>query len=168
MERECITFRPVAPDDGQALCDVHRLAILTLARDAYSQAELESWSYGITPESDLRAMAAENHIAEVAVDDHGRVVAFCSLRDDEVKALYVHPEAAGMGLGRQLMQRAEDLIVSCGHRQVRVEASASALTFYEGLGYVVEESGDFPSRGGLMLRAHELTKPLLRRDPSGA
>lgn len=160
MNKHVVTFRPVAPDDGQALCDVHRLAILTLARDAYSQAELESWTYGITPESDLKAMAAENHVAEVAVDHHGRVVAFCSLRDDEVKALYVHPDAAGMGLGRQLMQRAEARIVSCGHRQVRVEASASALTFYEGLSYVVEESGDFPSRGSLMLRAHKLTKPL--------
>ena len=88
------------PDDGQALCDVHRAAILTLARHAYSQAELESWAFGITAQS-----------------------------------------------------------------QVRVEASASGLTFYEGLGYVVEESGDFPSRGGLKLRAHKLTKSLLYRGP---
>ena len=110
-------------------------------------------------------MAAENQIAEVAVDDHDRVVAFCSLRDDEVMALFVHPDAAGVGLGRRLMQRAEARIASSGYSQVRVEASASGLTFYEGLGYVVEESGDFPSRGGLKLRAHKLTKSLLYRGP---
>ena len=124
------------PDDGQALCDVHRAAILTLARHAYSQAELESWAFGITAQSDLKAMA-----------------------------LYDHPDAAGKGLGRRLMQRAEARIASSGYSQVRVEASASGLTFYEGLGYVVEESGDFPSRGGLKLRAHKLTKSLLYRGP---
>ncbi len=168
LERDAFTFRPVAPDDGPALCNVHRTSIFTLARHAYSSVEIESWVHGITPDSDLAAMAAENHVAEVALNDQGRIVVFCSVRDDEVMALYVHPDAAGKGLGRQLMQRAEEQIAASGHRMVRVEASASGLAFYERLGYMIMESGDFPSRGGLLMRAHKLTKSLLPRAPSGA
>ncbi|MBT6203334.1 MAG: GNAT family N-acetyltransferase [Alphaproteobacteria bacterium] len=153
------TFRPVTGGGGPALCEVHRTSILVLGRAFYSQKEVESWAHGLSPNTD--AMATEGHLAEVALDEKGEVVVFCSVRGDEVKALYVHPAAAGKGLGRALMERAEAVISGAGHEHARVEASQSGLGFYQRLGYVVQEAGDFPSRGGVMLKAFILTKPLV-------
>lgn len=103
MKKHAVIFRPVAPDDGQALCDVHRAAMLTLGRHAYSQAELESWAYGITLESDLKAMA-----------------------------LCVHPDAAGVGLGWRLMQRAEARIASSGMLGPALREARRALPSMKG------------------------------------
>lgn len=166
MARPAVTFRPVAPDDGEALCRVHRAAILTLGRGAYSAEEVQSWVHGLTPESERDAMRDESQIAEVALDDAGRIVAFCYTLEDEVKALYVHPDAAGQGLGRRFMERAESRMAEAGFRQVRVEASASGRPFYERLGYRVTQAFDFPSRGGLAMKAFRMIRELPSRDPS--
>ncbi len=145
------TFRPVEKEDGTSLCAVHRAAILVLGRHAYSEEEVESWAHDLSTSTDVDAMESEGQSAEVAVDETGTVVAFCSLKEDEVKALYVHPDAADKGVDGALTARAEVAIAAAGYRTVRVEASASGLAFHKRLGYRRIEAFDFSSRSGLTM-----------------
>ena len=154
------SIRSGRPDDGEDLLRVHKKSILRLGRAAYSEAETESWSANLVAEGYGRAMADEGEIFLVAVDATDRVVGFCSHRDDEIMALYVHPDWTRRGIGSDLLGRAEAAVAAAGHGTVRVTAALVARAFYEGQGYRVVESRDWRTRGGLMIEVLDMTKAL--------
>jgi len=154
------SIRPGRADDGADLLRVHRDAILRLGTAAYSVAETESWCADLVAEGYGRAMADEGEIFLVAVDATDRVVGFCSHRDDEIMALYVHPDWTRRGIASDLLRRAEAAIEKEGHEAVRLDAALVARSFYERHGYRVVESKDWQSRGGLVIEVLFMTKPL--------
>lgn len=155
-----IIVRAAVPGDGAAIMAVHVAAILGLGSGHYTQPELESWAAGLTPERYARAMTEGGEAMEVACDGSGRIVAFCSWSDDEVCAVYVHPDAARRGLGSILLARAEAAIVARGHRTIRIGASLSGRALYERHGHRVVAQKDWVTRGGLAIRAVEMEKDL--------
>ena len=154
------TIRPGRPDDGEDLLRVHRDAILRLGRAAYSAAETESWCANLVAEGYGRAMAEAGEIFLVAVEAAGRIVGFCSHRDDEIMALYVHPDRTRRGIASDLLGRAEAAIEAAGHGTVRVTAALAGRPFYERQGYRVVESRDWRTRGGLVIEVLDMTKAL--------
>jgi putative acetyltransferase len=87
----------------------------------------------------------------VAVD--GKIVG-CGgiwLHEDyaEVKRVYVHPEARGLGLAKKIMARLEDEARSAGRTVARLETGIwqpEALGLYQALGYADRGPfGDYPT-----------------------
>lgn len=154
------SVRPGRPDDGEDLLRVHRDAILQLGTAAYSEAETESWCADLVAEGYGRAMTEEGEIFLVAVDATDRVIGFCSHRDDEIMALYVHPDRVRRGIASDLLRRAEAAIAAAGHERVRVTAALVARAFYECQGYRVAETRGWRSRGGLVIEVLDMTKAL--------
>jgi RimJ/RimL family protein N-acetyltransferase len=154
------TLRHGRPDDGAAILRVHRRAILALARADYTEKETRSWATKLVPEGYGKAMTEGGEIYEVALDQAGRMIAFCSRREDEVVALFVDPDWAREGLGSVLLRRAEAAIAAAGHRRVRVGASRTGQRFYETHGYRLVERRGWQSRGGLVLEMLAMEKPL--------
>ena len=153
-------IRPAVPADGAAIRDVHVASILGLGPGHYTRAELESWAAGLDPDRYGEAMTVEGELFEVACTADGRIVAFCSRRDDEVCALYIHPDAARRGLGGTLLRRAEAAIAAAGHRTIRIGASLSGRPLYERHGYRTVAEKDWITRGGLVVRAFDMEKTL--------
>jgi RimJ/RimL family protein N-acetyltransferase/GNAT superfamily N-acetyltransferase len=141
------TLRDGRPDDGAAILRVHRRAILALARADYTEKETRSWAAKLVPEGYGKAMTEGGEIFEVAFDEAGRVIAFCSRREDEVVALFVDPDWARQGLGSVLLRRAEAAIAAAGHRRARIGASRTGQRFYESHGYRLVERRGWQSRG---------------------
>lgn len=139
---------------------MHVASILGLGPGHYTQAELESWAAGLTSDDYARAMAQGGETMEVACDEIGRIVAFCAWKDDEVCAVYVHPDAARRGLGSTLLARAEAAIVADGHRTIRIGASLAGRPLYERHGYRVVAEKDWTTRGGRVIRALDMEKGL--------
>lgn len=78
---------------------------------------------------------------QTMVCEHGALglVAVGALDGNEIKRVYVHPEAHGLGAGRAVMATLEATARQAGRTRLRLEASPSSVSFYEGLGYSAED-----------------------------
>jgi ribosomal protein S18 acetylase RimI-like enzyme len=101
----------------------------------------------------------------VAVDERDDVAGFTAVhpRDGEMFLLFVHPEHAGRGVGRTLLDAAHGALRAAGRSEAFLythEQNQRALAVYEAAGYrrdgMVRES-DFR---GVHLREPRLVKPL--------
>jgi predicted N-acetyltransferase YhbS len=63
-------------------------------------------------------------------------------------------------MGSALLQRAEAAIAGAGHAKVVIGASLVGLPFYESQGYRVVRHRHWRTRGGLMIPAADMEKPL--------
>ena len=154
------TIRAATPGDGGAIMAVHVGSILGLGGSHYSRVELESWAAGLRADHYGWAMREGVETMVVAEDGTGCVVGFSSWKDDEVVAVYVHPDAARRGLGSLLLARAEAAIAAAGHRRARIGASLSGRPLYERHGYRVVAEKDWTTRGGLVIAALDMEKDL--------
>ncbi|MEQ8356908.1 MAG: GNAT family N-acetyltransferase [Kiloniellaceae bacterium] len=153
-------LRPGKPADAPGLLKVHDRAIRVLGRGAYSDSQIESWAEEISPERYVEAMRDDGEAFLVAVARLRGIVAFCSYKDQEVRALYVDPDWARLGVGSALLKRAEAIIAAQGHRKVVIGASLIGLPFYESQGYSVLRHRHWRTRGGLMIPAADMEKPV--------
>src|SRR5260370_13435611 len=108
---------------------------------------------------------AAPNVLLVGVDERGEVVGFAAVhpREGEMYLLFVHPEHAGRGVGRTLLDAAHAALRAAGRRQAFLythEQNERALSVYEAAGYrrdgTVRES-DFR---GVRLREPRLVKAL--------
>jgi GNAT superfamily N-acetyltransferase len=77
----------------------------------------------------------------VYVAEDRRVVGTVSRDGNKVYTLFVDPDLAGLGIGRQLMQHVETLAARDGYDHMETGASITARGFYLKLGYTdVRES----------------------------
>lgn len=154
-----VRFRAGTPGDGIALLELHQASIRKLGRSAYTEAEVESWAYGLQAEGYREAMeSGENFILAVDADD--RLLGFCSHKGDEVIGLYVAPDHARCGIGSALLRATEAAITKAGHARIRIGAALSAVEFYQAHGYELVRYKDWPSRGGLIQRAADFEKEI--------
>jgi ribosomal protein S18 acetylase RimI-like enzyme len=160
---ETLTIRPATAADAQAIGAVF---------DAAVQA---GWSYlgelartpMFEPEEWDREVAdhAPPNVLLVAADAAGAVRGFVAAHpaDGELFLLFVHPAAAGRGVGRRLLDAAHDALRAAGCREAFLythEQNERALGVYRAAGYrpdgTVRES-DFR---GTAIREPRLVKPL--------
>lgn len=82
--------------------------------------------------------AVERQIVERDVfvgNIHGRIVGTASLHGDEVRTVFVSPEAQGRGMGKALMHAVEEAARGRGIERLRLSSSITAEAFYTRLGY---------------------------------
>jgi len=156
------------PSDAPALFAVHDRAIRVLGRKAYSDSQVASWAHGNGPEHYVEAMLDERETFVVATARRREIVGFCSYKENEVRALYVAPDWARLGLGTALLKRAEAEIAAQGFGKVTIGASLVGLPFYETHGYVVLRHRHWRTRGGLMIPAADMEKALREQPVSYA
>lgn len=153
-------LRPGKPSDAQGLFAVHDRAVRELARGVYSDSQVESWVQGNSPERYVAAMREDGELFLVAVARLRGIVGFCAYKDEEVRSLYIDPDWSRLGVGTALLERAEAAIAEAGHPKVVIGASLVGLPFYESRGYRVIRHRHWRTRGGLMIPAADMEKPL--------
>ncbi len=151
-------IRPGTPDDAAGILEIHKSAIMSLGRTAYSDAECESWAADLRPQRYVEAMTdGERYLL---AETEGSPRAFCSFKDNEVIGLYVHFDVSRRGVGSVLLAEAEARIAAGGHSHVRLTAALSALSFYRAHGYEVVARKRWKTRGGLEIEVCDMTKTL--------
>ena len=153
-----VTLRDATPADAEAVRDVHAASVRVLGSDAYDAEQVDAWAGDRDPsEYDTAPDGADFVVAE----RDGRVVGFAELRPSggyfeamragpwtgEVSAVYVHPDAAGGGVGSALLAELERRARERGLATLGLQASLNAVPFYEACGYervseVTHEFGD--------------------------
>jgi putative acetyltransferase len=149
-----IRLRPFAIEDTTAAIELRNLAFAELTGDSYTREQLAA----LRSNRDAEIYGAElalNHIM-LAFDDALRLVAmscWIAMPDDamtgRIRKLAVHPAAARRGLGRNMVEDAEQRARDAGCRRFIVRASLNAVPFYESLGYRITGHGTVPTAAGI-------------------
>lgn len=155
-----MNVRDATPDDVEAIRHVHRESILALGPAAYDEEQVAAWASGVD-DADYAAVEDDDTVFVVAECD-GDVVGFASLRvdppdgyassvDAEVTGVYVHPDAAGAGVGTALLSRLESAARARGATSLGLEASRNAVGFYDARGYerVRDRNHEFSAPSGV-------------------
>jgi putative acetyltransferase len=88
----------------------------------------------------------------IVYEDNGQVIGFLSLVDNEVGAIFVHPEHQGRGIGRALMDRAR---TTRPYLELDVfEANAIGRRFYEAYGFTLVRRHVHDATGLVQLRLY--------------
>jgi len=58
-----------------------------------------------------------------------------SLKDNNVRSVFVNPDFHNLGIGKELMKHLERLVKRSGYRTIELFSSVTALDFYKKLGY---------------------------------
>jgi putative acetyltransferase len=133
-----LALRPFLPADTPLLADIFRESVMDLTGDDYSEAQREAWVAAI---DDLEAFAKRlgGQLSLIGTLQ-GSPVGFASLvGSNKVDLLYVHPVAAGQGIGNMLVDALEKLAGARGAEKLIVDASDSARGFFEKRGYVAQQ-----------------------------
>lgn len=135
-----LRFRPYVAGDFDAFVSAQTQSFATLAVGAYTKEELEIVASNRRgPEREAEMLRVDEWVA-VAPDGALVGAAGWSWQPDvdetaRIRRVWVHPDFAGKGLGRELITRAEARASAAGARRYVVCASMNAIGFYEKLGF---------------------------------
>ena len=125
-------MRPATLGDAPALFDVHQASVRALCAGEYSAAHLAVWFDGRSPAMYGPALAAGRiWLAE----RDGRVLGFVGFAPGEVTLLFVHPQAAGVGLGKRLLAIGLARASTGIDAPITVVATLNSRSFYAAQGF---------------------------------
>lgn len=151
-------LRPMLPADVPVLAAIAVAAIMELTGEDYDEDQQEAWAAGFDDEAALAERLA-GRLTLVATRG-GDPVGFIALADNrELDLLYVHPEVAGQGIGALLCDAIEKLAAARGAKSLTVDASDTALGFFQKRGYAPRHRNTVP-RGGVWLGNTTMEKSL--------
>jgi putative acetyltransferase len=131
-------LRPYLPADVSVLREIFRDSIEALTDEDYTEAQQEAWASAADDETAFGKRLASQ--LTLVATMQGSPVGFASLAgQDKIDMLYVHPAAAGHGVGAMLADALEKLAGSRGAARLAVDASDSARGFFEKRGYVAQQ-----------------------------
>jgi putative acetyltransferase len=136
--RPKVGLRPYLPADAALLAEIFRASIAELTTEDYSEAQQEAWASAADDEEAFAARLAKQLTLVGTLN--GSPVGFISLDGPEqIGMLYVHPAAAGQGVGTMLYDAVEKLAAARGASKLTVEASDSASDFFRHRGFVAQQ-----------------------------
>ena len=154
-----VLVRRATPNDAEAITPVHVASIRTLCAKDYTPQQIDAWAGWKSPEKYREAMEAGEQFFVADVD--GRVVGFSVLHGEEVKAVYLHPDHVGCGIGRRLLQAVEHEAAARGVAELHLTSTLTSVGFYESSGYQNDGPTTHPmADSGLALECVKFTKRL--------
>jgi putative acetyltransferase len=153
-----LALRPFLPVDTPVLAEIFRESVTDLTADDYSESQRQAWLAAL---DDLEAFAKRlgSQLTLIATLQ-GSPVGFASLASGgTIDLLYVHPVAAGQGVGNMLTDALEKLAGARGAQKLIVDASDTARGFFEKRGYVAQQRNSI-SVGGEWLANTTMHKQL--------
>lgn len=150
--------------DVEAIVAVHHAAVRALAGLDYPPEVIDAWS---PPPGEGRyrwIRAAMTGLEElwVVAEINGSVIGFGSVvpGNRELRSLYVHPRAAGRGVGTTILSRLEATALDRGVDVLQLDSSLNAERFYRGRGWKVVERGTHRLNSGREMACVKLRKTL--------
>jgi len=139
-----LKIRKAVPSDRFEISKLFRDTINNINSDDYSRGQIEVWSRQVDKESFWidRFKRLSIWVAEPTPDSgwsaRTPLFGFIELSlDGELDCLYVHSEAQGLGVGRQLMDFICDWATSRGILEIFADVSVTARPFFERMKFEV-------------------------------
>ena len=131
-------LRPFLAEDTPVLAAIFAAAIEELTGDDYTETQQEAWAGAADDEGQFgKRLAGELTLVATLQNSP---VGFAALKGaDHIDMLYVHPGAAGQGVGSMLTEALEKLAGGRGAKALTVDASDNAQEFFSKRGYVAKQ-----------------------------
>jgi putative acetyltransferase len=131
-------LRPFLAEDAPVLAAIFAASVEELTGDDYNEAQQEAWASAADDEEKFgRHLASELTLVATLQNSP---VGFAALKGaDHIDMLYVHPGAAGQGVGSMLTDALEKLAGGRGAKALTVDASDNAQEFFVRRGYVAKQ-----------------------------
>jgi len=157
-----LALRPFLPTDAPLLAEIFRASISELTGDDYSAGQQEAWA--ATADDDAAFAARLAGAVTLLGTFDGSPVGFASLAGGErLDMLYVHPAAAGQGVGAMLLDALERLARSRGAARLTADVSDSAQDFFRRRGFSPRQRNSVPL-GGEWLANTTMEKQLAAKE----
>jgi GNAT superfamily N-acetyltransferase len=154
-----MVVRRMRPEDASDAHTIHTQCLTRTLREQYNDEQRAAWLSGRSPEGYLRAAASGEHF--FVAEQEGAVIGFASWRDDELLALFVHPDEQMKSVGSTLLTACLDDAASQGHVITVLKATMGSVNFYERYGFrVITKEAD-------VKLGVEIPHILMRRDSPG-
>jgi putative acetyltransferase len=151
-------LRPFLIEDTPLLAEIFRASVEELAADDYSESQREAWTSAADDQEELARRLSEQLTLIATLN--GSPVGFASLANNEtIDLIYVHPAAAGRGVGTMLVDALEKLGLARGARRLTADVSDSAQDFFEKRGFTATQRNTV-QRGGEWLTNTTMEKKL--------
>jgi putative acetyltransferase len=154
------TLRPYLADDFDVVSMIFVESIAVLTEEDYSENQRAAW---ISRASDEERFAKRlSGAITIIADVDGEPAGFASLKDNvTIDFLYVHPDFARQKVATILCEALERLAVGRGSKEVVVDASDTALPFFDGRGYAPQQRNSVP------IEDEWLANTTMKKDVSG-
>lgn len=140
-------IRQALPADIDAIYRTHCDSVERLCSGQYDVRQIAMWMDGRSPSGYLDAIAR----GELWVAELDGIVGFAEIEGNEMSKLFVAGEHSGRHIGARLLVCALAAIAAGGASHARLEATLTAVPFYERQGFKVTGTGYF-SRGNSAVR----------------
>jgi putative acetyltransferase len=131
-------LRPFLATDTPVLAAIFAASIEQLTGDDYGEAQQEAWAR-VADDEETFGKRLASELTLIATMQNSPV-GFASLKGaDHIEMLYVHPAAAGQGVGSMLCEALEKLAGGRGAKSLNVDVSDNALEFFSKRGYVAKQ-----------------------------
>ncbi|SDS43529.1 GNAT family N-acetyltransferase [Bradyrhizobium canariense] len=131
-------LRPFLAVDTAVLAAIFVTAIEELTGEDYSETQQQAWA-GVADDEEPFGKRLASELTLIATLQNSPV-GFASLKGaDHIDMLYVHPSAAGQGVGSMLCEALEKLAGARGAKSLKVDASDNAQVFFAKRGYVAKQ-----------------------------
>jgi putative acetyltransferase len=139
-------LRPFLAADTPVLAAIFAASVEDLTGDDYNEAQQQAWASVADDEEQFgRRLAGE--LTLIATLENAPV-GFAALQGaDHIDMLYVHPGAAGQGVGSMLCDALEKLAGGRGAKNLSVDASDNAVEFFKKRGYVAMQRNSVTVNG---------------------
>jgi GNAT superfamily N-acetyltransferase len=166
MAPASFALRLATPEDAPTIIDAHRDAVRGTPVGYYSREIIEEWGpIALSPErvqGFARAIASGQEVVVVAVEPSGSILGFGSIvpMNDELRAVYVRSKYGRKGIGRAILQRLEELARKAGLKELSMDASINAESFYNANGFVSDGFGEHTMSSGARMACVRMRKRL--------
>ena len=136
-------LRPFLPVDVPVLAEIYQASIEELTGEDYSEAQQAAWASRADDEEAFGAHLAG--LLTLVATIEGTPVGFAALRGtDHIEMLFVHPAAAGQGVGAMLYDALEKLAGARKAVRLTVDASDTAEDFFRRRGFQAQRRNSVP------------------------
>ncbi len=150
-----VTLRPATIDDLSSIRYVHMTSFRILAAEHHSENEIQARVEDILRteyfeeilEADLYCAIVDNEIVGTGgwcpADDNGATA--------RIRKIFVRPLFTGCGIGRLLVEAAEERARRAGFNEFTTRANINSVAFFEHMNFEISSYGVMPTRSGVDL-----------------
>ena len=151
-------IKKATADDGEEVFDIRRRAILAQCIDDYPIELIKAWTDGDMPVEFVKKLAVDGYVE--IIDNCIAATGMVDLTTGIVDAVFVCPNFMQQGLGRKMLSYLEAAAKQAGVRQLHLDSTLNAATFYRHCGFVGNEVAIYHSPRGLDLACIPMCKKL--------